>query len=324
LENFYSGRVCLVVGVTGQDGRILSNLLASQGAVVIGTTRSKYFDLKGYTGQFTPVTSIDPMRVSDAEYLIGVHKPNFVFNFSGQSSVGLSYERAEETISSFVVPCENLLTAMLASSPATRYYDANSCEAFGESPVSIVENSSMAPVSPYGTAKKICSEIVRDFRERHQLYCTSGFLFNHESPLRSERFFSKRIVRAAKEISCGKRDFIEVGDLSLIRDMGWAPDYVRGILRIMLLDSPGDFVLCTESSDALSVFVKAVFDQFDLDFTQYVVENKEFYRPNEVKYMHGTAAKARKAIGWSPRVHNMSLLAKTLCRTYQGMEWIST
>ena len=294
----------LICGISGQDGGYLAKLLLEKGYEVYGTSRdAQITSFQGLLrlGILSQVR-LESMAVNDfrsvLQTLVKV-KPDELYNLAGQSSVGLSFQQPVETLESIAVGTLNLLEAIRFSGLAIRFYNAGSSESFGDTggfPAD--ETTPFRPRSPYGVAKAAAYWEVANYREAYGLYACSGILFNHESPLRPERFVTKKIVAAACRIAAGSGERLPLGNLSISRDWGWAPEYVVAMWKILQQSGADDFVIATGKSHKLSDFVSEVFKSAGLNWQDYVEIDSSLFRPTDISVGTGNPAKAQKILGW--------------------------
>jgi GDPmannose 4,6-dehydratase len=298
----------LICGISGQDGAYLARLLLEKGYQVSGTSRdaqvSSFKNLHA-------LGILDRVRVlsmvgTDFRSVLNVFtqvQPDEIYNLAGQSSVGLSFEQPVETLESNALGTLNLLEAIRFLDRPMRLYNASSSECFGDTgDVAAVETTPFYPRSPYAVAKATSFWAVANYREAYGLYTCSGLLFNHESPLRPERFVTQKIVHAACRIAAGDRRPVRLGNLGIRRDWGWAPEFVDAMHRILQLDRPEDFVIATGTSYSLEQFTEVAFGLVDLDWRDWVVSDPTLYRPSDLSANRGNAAKAARLLGWSARL----------------------
>lgn len=298
-------RRALICGVSGQDGAYLAQFLLDKGYEVWGTSRdaqaSTFANLSclGILGRIKTVS----MAANDFRSVlqaISQSEPDEIYNLSGQSSVGLSFEQPAETLESIATGTLNLLEVIRFLGTPVRFYNAGSSECFGDIGVGAAdENAHFHPCSPYAVAKSTAHWLVDNYRSAYGLYACTGILFNHESPLRPTRFVTRKIVRAAVRISRGSGEKLTLGDMAIQRDWGWSPEYVDAMWRMLQIDRPEDFVIATGESNSLEAFVASVFSELGLDWRQYVVQDPSLFRPSEIRYNCGNAEKARRILGWS-------------------------
>lgn len=226
-------------------------------------------------------------------------QPEEIYNLTGQSSVALSFEQPVETFESIAVGTLNLLECIRFASRPIKLYNACSSECFGNvggHPAD--ESTPFHPRSPYAVSKAAAYWQVANYREAYNLFACSGILFNHESPLRPARFVTQKIVSAACRISAGSPEKLVLGDLSIERDWGWAPEYVDAMWRMLQQDQPDDFVIATGRTHPLRDFVDAVFSALKLDWTSHVETSRELMRPTEILSSRANPTKAKEKLGW--------------------------
>lgn len=298
----------LIVGATGQDGAYLSQLLLERGYVVHGTSRDAELtsaaNLRAL-GVHEKITlhSVSPVDFRSVLQAIQTVQPDEIYNLSGQSSVGLSFSQPAETIESIATATLNLLEVVRIAAPQVRFYNAGSSECFGDTGgIPADESTAFRPRSPYGVAKAAAIQLVTNYRESYGLYVCSGLLFNHESPLRPARFVTRKITAAAARIAGGSNERLKLGDISVKRDWGWAPDAVRAMHLMMQKDNADDYVIATGVSHSLEEFVAAAFSAVGLDWRAHVDFDPTLRRPSEIAHSVGDASKARRTLDWSPTV----------------------
>ncbi len=307
----------LICGISGQDGAYLARLLLKKGYAVYGTSRDAQataFTNLARLGIRERV-SLESVAVSDFRSVLQVLmkvQPDEVYNLAGQSSVGLSFQQPVETLESITVATLTLLEAIRFTGRPIRFYNAGSSECFGEIGESAADESTpFRPRSPYAVAKAAAFWEVANYREAYGLYACSGILFNHESPLRPERFVTKKIVAAACRIAAGNREKLHLGNIGIRRDWGWAPEYVEAMWRMLQQDIPNDFVIATGACHSLEEFIKAVFDAVGLDWRKHVVHDDALLRPTDLMVGRGNPAEAAKLLGWRAR-HRMPDVARMM------------
>lgn len=294
----------LICGVSGQDGSYLARLLLSKGYEVYGTSRdaqiSSFQNLArlGIREQVSleSVSLIDFRSVLQA--LIKI-RPDEVYNLGGQSSVSLSFEQPVETLESITTGTLNLLEAIRFLDAPIRFYNAGSSECFGDIGAAAAdETTPFRPRSPYAVAKAAAFWEVANYREAYGLFACSGILFNHESPLRPERFVTQKIVAAACRIAAGSQEQLHLGNISIQRDWGWAPEYVELMHLMLQQGQPDDYVAATGESRTLEDYVAEAFSCVGLDWRGHVVLDANLLRPTDIAVSRGNPAKARRKWGW--------------------------
>src|SRR5260221_3201742 len=300
-------KTALICGASGQDAAWLPKLLLERGYRGVGTSPDPPMS------SFTNLVKLgirDRMRITsstltDFRSLIRVLlevEPDEIYNLSGQTSVGLSFEQPAEALESIAFGTLNLLEAIRMLKRPVRFYNACSSECFGDirgEPAD--EDIPFRPRSPYGVAKAAAFWQVSSYREAYGLYACSGILFNHESPLRPERFVTQKVVAAACRIAAGSRERLTLGDLSVRRDWGWAPEYVEAMWRMLQQDEPSDYVICTGETNPLSAFVEEAFAAVGLEAGEHVDQDQRLFRPADLRSSIGSPAKAGGPVGWTAK-----------------------
>jgi GDPmannose 4,6-dehydratase len=308
-------RKALICGISGQDGAYLSQLLLDKGYEVWGTSRdanSRLFSNLQALGLADRVKLLS-MSVTDFRSVLQALQkvqPDEVYNLSGQSSVGLSFEQPVETFDSIGVGTLNLLEALRFHNPKIRFYNAGSGECYGDTGgVRADENTLFRPSSPYAVAKSTAFWTVANYREAYGLYACTGILFNHESPLRPQRFVTRKIVAAACRIAAGAQEKLRLGNLEIIRDWGWAPEYVDAMWR--MLQQPGppvDVIVATGHSYSLADFVEAAFAAVGLDWTRHVQSDAALMRPTDHLRAHANPERAEQRLEWRAQSHMLDVV----------------
>ncbi|WP_446358521.1 GDP-mannose 4,6-dehydratase [Coleofasciculus sp. G2-EDA-02] len=294
----------LICGVSGQDGAYLAKLLLNQGYSVCGTSRDaqmssfKNLVCLGIRDQ----VKLESAALTDFRSVLQVlmkNKPDEVYNLAGQSSVGLSFEQPVETLESISIGTLNLLEAIRFTGEPIKFYNAGSSECFGDIGTEAAdETTPFRPRSPYAVAKSAAFWQVANYREAYGLFACSGILFNHESPLRPQRFVTQKIVSAVSRIAQGSQEKLYLGNVDIKRDWGWAPEYVEAMYKILQQEEPDDYVIATGESYTLAEFVVAAFDCVGLNWQDYVITDRSLFRPTDLAVSRGNPAKAREKLGW--------------------------
>ena len=291
-------KTALICGISGQDGGYLAQLLLEKGYVVHGASRDAQaasFSNLARLGIKDKV-KFESMALNDFRSVLQVLikvKPDEVYNLAGQSSVGLSFQQPVETLESISVGSLNLLEAIRFVNSPIRLYNAGSSECFGETGnIPADENTPFRPRSPYAVAKSAAFWETANYREAYNLFACSGILFNHESPMRPERFVTQKIVAGVCRIAAGKQDLLHLGNLSIQRDWGWAPEYVEAMWLMLQQEYPDDFVIATGHTYSLERFVEIAFASVGLDWIKYVVCDVEMLRPTDIMVGKADPSKA--------------------------------
>jgi GDPmannose 4,6-dehydratase len=309
-------RKALICGISGQDGTYLAELLLQKGYDVVGTSRdaqtANFSNLSGL-GILDRV-KLASMSTHDFRSVLQVLRkvqPDEIYNLSGQSSVGLSFEQPVETLDSIVTGTLNLLEGVRMLERPVRFYNAGSSECFGNTDAEgATENSPFRPRSPYAVAKAAMFWLVANYREAYGLYANTGILFNHESPIRPARFVTRKIVAAACRISRGSPEKLTLGNLKIFRDWGWAPEYVDAMWRMVQREHAEDFVIATGESHSLEEFVEAVFAEVGLDWHEHTEVSESLMRPTDIEMGCGDAAKAHRLLGWQATTRMRGVVSK--------------
>ncbi len=248
---------------------------------------------------------LSSMSVNDFRSVLQVLirvRPTEVYNFAAQSSVGLSFDQPVETLESVATGSLNLLEAIRFSGLPIRFYSAGSGEVFGETNgVPATEEMRFAPRSPYAVAKAAAYWQVANYREAYGLFACTGTLFNHESPLRPERYVTRKIVAAACRIADGSRETLVLGNMDVARDWGWAPEYVEAMWLMLQQDNADDYVVATGETRTLAEFVDEAFSAVGMDWHDHVKTDPSLFRPADIRYGAGDPAKAKKILGWAAK-----------------------
>jgi GDPmannose 4,6-dehydratase len=305
----------LICGVSGQDGTYLASSLLQKGYQVIGTSRDAQTVSLHNLRRLGIADSVqmESMATHDFRSVLQVlHKirPDEIYNLSGQSSVGLSFDQPVETLDSIVSGTLNLLEVIRFLSTPVRFYNAGSSECFGNTESGgATEDTLFRPRSPYAVAKAAAYWLVANYREAYGLHASTGILFNHESPLRPSRFVTKKIVGTACRISLGADEKLHLGNIDIRRDWGWAPEYVDMMWRMLQQDQAQDFVIATGESHSLREFVAATFAQLGLDWQDHTSVSESLFRPTDIAEGKGNAQKAERLLGWKANSRMREVIA---------------
>ena len=307
-------QTALICGVSGQDGAYLARFLHRKGYRVVGTSRDAQINSFHNLGRLGIADAVERRSMNLMEFrsviqVLSDVRPDEVYNLAGQSSVGLSFEQPVETLDSIAHGTLNLLEAVRFSGLPVRLYNAGSSECFGETgPQGANEETPFRPRSPYAVAKAAAFWEVANYREAYRLRACSGILFNHDSPLRPERFVTQKIVRAACRIARGSRERLRLGNVDIHRDWGWAPEYVEAMWRMLQQEATDDYVIATGESHSLREFTEAVFRQVKLDAWDHTDTVNELMRPTDIRFGRADPSKARERLGWraESRMHDVA------------------
>lgn len=300
-------KAALVTGVTGQDGAYLAGALLSRGYRVFGAyrrTSTQSFWRLEYLGIKDRVELV-PMDLLDLGSIVRIIEqtgPDEVYNLAAQSFVGVSFSQPLATATITGLGPVNMLEAIRLAKPDTKMYQASSSEMFGKvQTVPQNEKTPFYPRSPYAVAKLCAHWAVVNYRESYGMYCCSGILFNHESPLRGPEFVTRKITDAVARIKHGLLDRLALGNLEARRDWGYAPEYVEAMFLMLQQDTPRDYVIATGETHSVRELVEEAFSCAGLDWQKYVVSDSSLFRPAEVDLLIGDPSLAREELGWNPR-----------------------
>lgn len=311
----------LITGITGQDGSYLAEFLLDKGYEVHGLIRrSSSFNTQRIDHLFcNPEINGKSLFLHYADLTDSVRlvkllyelNPDEVYNLAAQSHVRVSFDIPEYTSDVTAVGALRILEAIREAGleKKSRFYQASSSEMFGKvQAVPQTETTPFWPRSPYACAKVFAHWATVNYRESYNLHASSGILFNHESPRRGETFVTRKITRAATRISLGLQDKLILGNLDAKRDWGFAGDYVEAMWLMLQQEEPDDYVVATNETHSVREFCEEVFQYLGLDWQKYVGYDKRYERPAEVDLLIGDPAKARRVLGWEPRVNFKGLV----------------
>ena len=296
-------KIAIITGITGQDGAYLAKLLLEKEYKVIGLLRennSIHLGKLNYLG-ITSKIVFDNCNLLDLANIINIlnkYKPTEIYNLASQSSVGASFNNPLDTLNFNITSVAHILEAIKMIDKSIKFYQASSSEMFGRvNALPLNENSVFHPVSPYGISKASAHWITVNYRESFGLFTTSGILFNHESFLRANSFIIKKIIRNSLDILNGTKEYLEVGNIEIKRDFGYAPKYVEAMYLMMQHDKPDDYIVSSGVSLSIKKIIYYIFDKLNISKDKIVI-NKELFRPNEIKDIYGDSLKAKKVLHW--------------------------
>jgi len=301
----------LITGITGQDGSYLAELLLSQDYEVHGlirrastfnTARIEHIYKDPHNGARLFLHYGDVTDMGSLVDLVYNLRPEEVYHLAAQSHVRVSFDLPEYTGQVTALGATRILEAIRKSGIRARFYQASSSEMFGSARPPQNESTPFEPQSPYAAAKVYAYWMTRDYRQGYQMFATNGILFNHESPRRGETFVTRKITRAVAAIVAGRQKELYLGNLEARRDWGYAPDYVAAMWKMLQAEGADDFVVATGEAHSVREFLDEAFGYVNLDWHDYVKIDPRYFRPNEVDYLQGDPGKARRMIGWEPRV----------------------
>lgn len=295
----------LITGVTGQDGSYLAELLLSKGYEVYGLVRrSSSFNTERIDHIINKMKFFysDLTDGSSLSRIMGEVKPDEVYNLGAQSHVRVSFDVPEYTADVDAIGTLRLLEAVKAQCPKAKFYQASSSELYGKvREVPQTENTPFYPRSPYGVAKQFAYWTTVNYREMG-LFACNGILFNHESPRRGGTFVSRKVTQAVANIYLGRQKELYLGNLDAKRDWGFAKEYVEAMWLMLQQDTPDDFVIATGETHTVRELLDVAFEFVGLDWHNYVRVDEKYFRPTEVDLLQGDASKAKRVLGWEPKV----------------------
>ena len=305
-------RCALITGVTGQDGSYLAEFLLEKGYAVVGMARrasTDPFERIGHVRDRMLLRQADLLDQSSLIRLVEEVRPNEVYNLASQSFVPTSWEQAVLTAEFTAVGVTRILEAVRLVDPGIRFYQASTSEMFGNAQeVPQHEGTPFCPRSPYGAAKLYGHWITVNYRESYGLFTCSGILFNHESPRRGKEFVSRKVTDGVARIKRGLAAQLHLGNLEARRDWGYAGDYVEAMWLMLQQEAPGDYVIATGETHSVRELAEIAFARAGLDWRQHVVEDQELKRPAEIDLLQGDYSKAKRVLGWQPRVSFRELI----------------
>lgn len=296
-------KTAIITGITGQDGAYLSALLLKKKYRVIGLVRNSLPNLSGLDylkiREQVEIVECNLLAIEQIKAVLVKYKPDDIYNLAAQSSVSLSFEEPIETFRFNTLSVFNLLESVKIINKNIRFYQASSSEMCGKvNQLPITENSILHPLSPYATSKVAAHFTCINYRESYQMYIACGILFNHESYLRGDNFFVKKVIRESIQISLGNQLHLEVGNIDIKRDFGYSPLYVEAMYKMLQQKTPADYLVCSGESISLREIVYHIFATLGLSKDKCVV-NPKFYRPNEIQNIYGDNTKAKRELGWT-------------------------
>jgi GDPmannose 4,6-dehydratase len=297
-------KTALIAGVTGQDGAYLAHHLLGQGYRVVGSSRDAQMADSSRLKRLKIDTDVELVSLAPNDFrsvlkVVSIVQPHEIYNLAGQTSVGLSFEQPVECTESISVAALNLLEVVRYLGGGIRYFSAGSSECFGqtgECPAS--ENTPLQPRSPYAVAKSAAYWLVSTYREAYGLYACTGILANHESPLRPKRFVTQKIIEGVKAIKAGTANTIQLGNLDIWRDWGWAPDYVKAMHLILQAEKPADYLIASGTTTSLRQFAQEAFQAANLDIAQHLESVEALKRPADLLYSSMDPTLIQAELGW--------------------------
>lgn len=304
-----SKKKALITGISGQDGSYLAEFLLELGYEVFGLVR-RLSTPENQSTRYENIIDKIELFYGDLNDEISLYnlvdkvRPDEIYNLAAMSHVKISFDQPAFTIKNNSLAVLTLLEAMRKYCPNSKFYQASSSEMFGNS----VDddgfqrmNTPMHPVSPYGCAKLLAYNLTRHYRNAYKLHICNGILFNHESPRRGSNFVTNKIIKTAVEIKKGKKNKLVLGNLDAKRDWGHSYDYVRAMHKILNYEIPMDFIVSTGTTRSVRDLCEITFNKLGLNYLDYVMTDKKYMRPEELKFLCGDSSEIRKVLNWSPK-----------------------
>ncbi len=308
----------LITGITGQDGSFLAELLLSKGYTVHGIVRraSTFNTERLDTIYSDPHESGVRLHLHYGDLTDGASlrrilekaQPAEIYNLAAQSHVRVSFDQAQYTAEVVGTGTLRLLEAVREFGGGVKFYQAGSSEMFGSAKPPQSETTPFEPRSPYAVAKVAAHWFARNYREAYGLFIVNGMLFNHESPRRGETFVTRKITRALTRIKLGLQQKLYLGNLDAKRDWGYAGDFVEAMWLMLQQPAPDDYVVATGETHSVREFLDAAGALLEIDWTKYVESDARYLRPTEVDVLQGDTSKARRILGWAPKVNFQELV----------------
>ena len=311
----------IILGCTGQDGSLLCKLLLEKGQKVVGLTRSNTDRIRNLKilgiEKDVEIKKGDITDFKTIEKLIHDYHPEAIYNLAAQSSVGKSIIYPLDTMQGIVNGSLNLLEVSRNLNYSGKIFFAGSSEIFGNTEKGADIEYKQSPISPYAIAKQASFNLVKLYREIHQIKCVTGILFNHESHLRNENFVTQKIIKNALSIKKNDKKRLRLGNINVVRDWGWAPEYVEAIELMTNSTHLNDHIICSGKKNSLKDFIEKVFLKFDLDWREYIEIDSELFRPNEIAQSYGNPDPIFNELGWRAKEDLDSIINK-LINLYQS------
>ena len=322
-------KTAIITGITGQDGAYLTKYLLEKNYRIVGITRNLQLgNLNGlhFLGVANNVELIEAnvFDISNLIRLLEKIQPDEFYNLAAQSSVGLSFEQPIATLEFNIISVANILEAIRIVNKKIKVYQSSSSEMYGnvsKEHLPIDENFIIHPASPYAISKAAAHWISVNYREGYDLYVSNGILFNHESTLRRQNFVTKKIISTALKIKWKEVDFLNVGNTSIMRDWGYAPEYVKVMWKMLNTHKPDDYVICTGEPHTLQEFIEKIFLKLDLNPEKYIRVDKGLQRPVELEIIYGNPNKARVELKWNYSLTFDNLLDNLIEDEISYREW---
>lgn len=323
-------KTAIITGITGQDGAYLSRFLLEKNYKVIGITRNlhstNFLGLK-YLQVNNDIELVEAnlLDFSNIIRLLEKYKPDEIYNLAAQSSVGLSFQQPIGTLEFNIISVANILEAVRIINKQIKIYQSSSSEMYGNialSQLPIDETFIIHPTSPYGVSKATAHWTSVNYREAYGMFISCGILFNHESVLRRSNFVTKKVLNSAIKIKNGELDHLIVGNTSIKRDWGYAPEYVKTMWQMLNYKDADDFVICTGEAHSLDEFITKVFNKLNLDPNKYVKKDLSLLRPVDLEVIYGNPMKAKNKLNWDYKISFDELIDRLIEDEIHYYEWI--
>ena len=308
----------LILGITGQDGSYLAHHLLNLGYKVIGASRDSYICDKSRLKRLGILEDVELCSISLTEFrsilqAVSFHKPSQIYNLAGLTSVGLSFELPVECMESIATATINLVEVIRFLDSGIRLFNAGSSECFGDTGTNVAdENTLLKPLSPYAVAKASAFWQIYTYRKAYNIFCCTGILANHESPLRPTRFVTQKIVQSACNIHNGTANKVILGNILVSRDWGWAPEYVQAMHLMLTAETPNDYIIASGTTVSLKTFAELIYSKFDLNFSDYYRLDPSLCRPSELETINLDPSKIYRNLGWRS-TNSIQQIADKLC-----------
>ena len=297
-------KTALIAGVTGQDGAYLAHHLLGLGYRVVGSSRDAQMADTSRLERLGIATDVELLSLAPNDFrsvlkVVAGVQPDEIYNLAGQTSVGLSFEQPVECMESISTATLNLLEVIRFLGGGIRFFSAGSSECFGDTgQTPATEDTPMRPGSPYAVAKASAYWQVATYREAYGMYACTGILANHESPLRPKRFVTQKIIEGVKAIKAGRQTMIQLGNLDIWRDWGWAPDYVKAMVAMLQAEKPSDYLIASGTTTSLQQFAQAAFAVAGLDLAEHLESVEALKRPADLSYSAMNPSLIQEKLGW--------------------------
>ena len=306
----------MILGCTGQDGSILCKSLLKQNHRVIGVSRTKNTGSENLK-KLNIENDIEKISLSlinqnEIEKAIDLYSPDTIYNLSAQSSVGKSFDKPSETFASISLSTQNLLESCRKTSFRNRIFFAGSSEMYGSSKKLINLKDHKNPISPYGIAKTNSFELVKLYRDIFEIKCMTGVLFNHESILRSDQFVFTKIIKSAIRSYKNPNHKVQMGNLNIIRDWGWAEEYIEVIKMIANAKIPNDYLICTGKGYSLKTIAQKTFERFSLRWEDHIQINRQYFRPTDITKSVGNPIKLYEDHKWKSKINIDEIITRLI------------